>query len=669
MLLSMLFALIFSANSNAAPVGLDCSRQPCAHILPGASRFEAVPDKPYLMGVNDSAETVGWVGMSSDLVDIKGYSGKPLHTLVGIDEAGKIIGSEIVHHTEPILLVGIPEWKLTDFVDAHVGLLASDKISTGRSSDGSRHIDGISGATVTVLSESQTIMSTARVMAEDVGAIRDASRVPGHFVSGQPLERWRQVKKYLGHLVIKQEEVGEEASDRPYVSLWFGMIDSPQIGVPLLGETRWKWAIEKLAEDEHLFVVFNSGTNSFKGSGFVRGGVFDRFRLEQGLKTITFRDLDYQSIPTPQIPGTPMFSEGGLFVIRGAQVDPGQAYDLVYLASPYVTSRGAFERDFFTFRVTQRLSRKLYVLDGPDPDDEVWRNAWELGWWRALIVASFYLFVGGLFVARKWTAKTMSRLTTVHRRTAIVSFFVLGLGLHVQPSITQVMTLSGHLISGTDWRLYLSEPSIYVSWIGVAAVLFLWGRGVFCGWICPYGSLAELTFLVGRKLSLREFEFSERAHFILRNLRYVILGLLIATFLYRPEVGELLAEVEPFKSTFLVPLWKRHWAAILWWLVLFSWSLFTYRPFCRYLCPLGAALAVPTSLRLMSPHRHDFCTKCKICTRVCHARAIRADGSIDARECLNCWECEATWQDDQVCPVMVKALRRMKPKRLRSGRC
>ena len=434
-------------------------------------------------------------------------------------------------------------------------------------------------------------------------------------------------------------------------------MDAPQIGVPILGESNWNWATEQLAPDEHLFVVFNAGTASFKGSGFVRGGLFDRFGLEQGLRNMTFRDMDYQSIPGPKLEDAPTFWEGGLFVVRDGQMDPGASYDFIYLASTYATERGAFERDFFSFRGSHRVPRSVYALDGPDPEQMVWRAAWRAGWWRAVVVVAFYLWVIGLFVKRDWMAGRMDRLKTLHTSTAIASFLILGVALHVQPSITQLLTLAGSAKNGWDWGLYLSDPTLFVSWIGIALVTLVWGRGVFCGWLCPYGSLSELLFKVGRKLKLPELELPDTLHFKLRYARYLVLGVLLAAFLYNAEIGEMMAEVEPFKSTFFVAIWTRHWGLILWWSVLIALSFTTYRPFCRYICPLGAALAIPSTGRLSSPYRRDFCTKCKICARGCEPRAIRPDGTIDARECLNCWECESNWQNDQICPPLVKIRR------------
>jgi len=160
-------------------------------------------------------------------------------------------------------------------------------------------------------------------------------------------------------------------------------------------------------------------------------------------------------------------------------------------------------------------------------------------------------------------------------------------------------------------------------------------------------------FKLGRKLKLPAYELPERPHRALRFLRYGVLAVLIAVFLRSSQLGEQLAEIEPFKSTFFVKPWMRQWPLFLWWLVLLGVSFVWWRPFCRYLCPLGAALAIPGSLRASGPHRRNFCEKCKICTRGCEPRAIRDNGTIDPRECLSCMECEANFRDEQVCPPLI----------------
>src|SRR5690606_22266604 len=70
------------------PIKIDCEVHDCRRVFPQAATFGAVPDKPYLLALNEAGETIGWLVLSTDVVEIKGYSGKPLVTLVGLDRDG-----------------------------------------------------------------------------------------------------------------------------------------------------------------------------------------------------------------------------------------------------------------------------------------------------------------------------------------------------------------------------------------------------------------------------------------------------------------------------------------------------------------------------------------------------------------------------------------------------
>ncbi len=639
---------------------LSCDVDPCTRVLPDATRFEPIEGKPYVAGFDNDGTLVGWVARSTDIVDIKGYSGQPMSTVVGLSADGLITGGRVVNHSEPILLIGIPEAKLHDFVDGYSGFPADQKVVVGGTAGPDTvAFDIISGATVTVLAENQTILETVRSVGEDVGVIESVGRVPGHFVSDVPWTWDKLVDEgALGHLMVSGEQMGETDPEKPFLDMWFAIADAPQVGIPLIGEGRYKYLTGELKPGEHLLVVFNGGSNSYKGSGFVRGGIFDRFHLRQGLRDVVFTDLDYTKLDTPPAEGAPDLWEGGVFITRDGRLDPGARFDMVFLGSAYALERGAFERDFHSFEVNHRTPRSVYVLDGPDPETLIWRRAWATGWPKALATGLFFLMVGVLFAARRWMAGDMKRLQRIHVTVMTTSFLGLGVWLHVQPSVTQILTLldagaNGHI----DFNLFLSDPVLFVSWIGILVIGVPWGRGTFCGWICPYGSMSELIFKAARKLKIPEYELPDGVHFKLRYLRYGVFAVLAIAFLIDPIWGEKMAEVEPFKSTFFVPVWTRHPVLILWRTSLLVWSITTYRPFCRYICPLGAALAVQTTFRVSGPYRRDFCSKCKICARGCEPRAIRPDGTIDPRECLNCWECEANYNDDKVCPPLVKIRR------------
>ena len=102
--------------------------------MPAATEFRPVAEASYWEGLDADGDLVGWLALSTDFVGVKAYSGKPLVTLVGLDPAGIITGANVVHHSEPILLVGIPEQALTDFVDFYTGQPALQRIVVGRTS-------------------------------------------------------------------------------------------------------------------------------------------------------------------------------------------------------------------------------------------------------------------------------------------------------------------------------------------------------------------------------------------------------------------------------------------------------------------------------------------------------------------------------------------------------
>ena len=62
-----------------------------------------------------------------------------------------------------------------------------------------------------------------------------------------------------------------------------------------------------------------------------------------------------------------------------------------------------------------------------------------------------------------------------------------------------------------------------------------------------------------------------------------------------------------------------------------------------------------------------YCSHCKICQRGCEPKAIENDGRIDARECLSCMECEATYHEEAVCPPLV-GIERLLAKRDRTDK-
>jgi NosR/NirI family nitrous oxide reductase transcriptional regulator len=125
----------------------------------------------------------------------------------------------------------------------------------------------------------------------------------------------------------------------------------------------------------------------------------------------------------------------------------------------------------------------------------------------------------------------------------------------------------------------------------------LLGRGAYCGWLCPFGALQELTNQIARKLRIPQWTLPWGLHERLWPIKYMIFLGLFGVSLMSIEQAEHLAEVEPFKTA-IVLKFVRAWPFVAYALALLAAGLFVERFYCRYLCPLGAALAIPARMRM-----------------------------------------------------------------------
>ena len=71
--------------------------------------------------------------------------------------------------------------------------------------------------------------------------------------------------------------------------------------------------------------------------------------------------------------------------------------------------------------------------------------------------------------------------------------------------MVNVFTFAGAFASGEfRWEQFLLEPLIFILWCATAVSLLFWGRGPFCGWLCPFGSLQELLNQLARRIGIRQ---------------------------------------------------------------------------------------------------------------------------------------------------------------------
>ena len=651
-----------------------CDYVPCTDVLPGATSFsERKGQPPYVEGYaeeNGQRKLIGYVVLSTDVTDTPAYSGKPVVTLNGLTPQGHFAGIKILKHSEPILLLGIPESALTKFNDQYLGQFVGANIEIGRSrpEEDMIGLDAISGATVTVIAQNQVMMMSGAAVGRQVGILEATVRPQANFADrGRKLDWATLVKEgAVQRLTVMPEQVGLPRSSEPFIDLWYGYLNHPEVGRAIMGETGWRDLMARIKEGEHaLFVIRTGGNESFKGSGFVRGGIYDRVQLRQGQDVFTFRDLDYYNLYGVSAPGAPSFNESAIFIVRSPAFSGAFPWKFIFLGNRIDRETGArtfvnFDREYWL--PSAYLEGGRPVVKKPDaPWVRVWKTrAVEIGLFAALLIAVAAVYANRDALTRRSTRKNKWPVNAFKYSAWIISIGFVGFGLLAQPSITQVLTWFHSLLFQWQWELFLTDPFIFLFWIFIILTVFVWGRGLFCGWLCPFGSLSELLYKVGRAIGLKRFQFAlpMKWHNRLKWVKYAVFFGLLAVSMFSMGLAEKLAEVEPFKTTFLVGLFNRSWPYTLFAAGLLGLSIFMERPFCKYLCPLGAALAMPSTFRWFGLRRKQECDSCKACAVGCGSLAIDEKGRIDHRECMLCLDCMVLYTDEHACPPLAQERKR-----------
>ncbi len=482
-LITSLFSLLLFTVASLA-VAQELTLEQAQRVFPGATVLTPLNGKAAAYSVRDDNKQLGYAFTTGELAPISAYSGKPINTVIALGEDGVIKAVHILHHEEPILVIGVSDADMKAFVDQFSGKKTTDRIRVGaQGREGYVGIDGITGATITTMVLTSSVNKSVHRVAQAYG-------IPRSTVPAMP---------------------GMSAPSKPT------LVDE----VPA-----WKFMWEERAIELTVVSV-------------------------------------------------------------------------------------------------------------------------------ALLLLMLILFMQDWLVEHK---------VLFHRlRVSYLLFTVFFIGYYcsAQLSVINLLAFFHSMAGGFSWDTLLISPVVFLLWAFVAVSIILWGRGVYCGWLCPFGAAQDLISKLANKLGFEGYRLPPRVHERLWAIKYFILIALVGLSLDSMVNAARLAEVEPFKTVFVLhfmrePIFVIYAAALL------ALSALNSKFYCKYLCPLGAGLSFVTRFRIFDwlRRRVECGTPCQSCAHQCQIAAIKPTGEIIDNECHYCLECQVTYWDDHRCPPLVEKRKR-----------
>ena len=636
----------------------------------------ALPVWPLMRQNATATELAGYAFESIDFAPVPGFSGVPINLLVLIDPKGFFLDVQVLSHHEPVFLDGLGEAPLFRFADQYKGLSLAQSVAIdsaprgGPRKDGNVvHIDGVAKATASVRIINQSVLASALKVARARLGLAGAAD-PDQIARLRP-DLFEQMdfaalrnEGMVSHVVVSNREAEaaftgtaaegidpqalanpEDAMSDYYVAL----ASVPSIGRSLLASASWNKLSGRLEPGDHALLVADKGRYGVIGEDFVAGTVPDRLLLKQNGLAIEMRDLDLDLKTTePALRGRTL----RVFRIIGQSgLDLSQPLDLALVVR---RAKGIIypERVNREFASQLRLPARFYAA--PASNDKSWLAIWRQRWPELALLCAGLAVLSAALAQQKTLTANARRYTWFRHGYLLFTALFIGWYAQGQLSIVNFTGLLQALRESRSLSFFLYDPMTVMLWCFVLVSLLVWGRGTFCGWLCPFGALQEFVGKTAQALRVPQWAVSRRLDARLKLVKYLVLAAILGSVFISPELTDKLVEAEPFKTAITLNF-VRSWPFVLYAAALLAASAVVYKSFCRYLCPLGAGLAILGRFRVLDwlPRRKECGTPCQTCRHRCDYEAIRPDGRIKYEDCFQCMDCVVIYESDDLCAPLI----------------
>ncbi len=645
-----------------------------AIVWPGAEKLGPEEGKPPAIAVYRDGKIAGYVFSTLDIVNAQGFSVIPFDVIAGVDLTGHISAAKVIFHREShVYLDEIRQPQLDTFLARTAGMA-----SQGGNS-GALPPDYVAGATVTARAMRDAVFDSAQLVLIGRGLskakVSEPTRPLGPAVDfdGFTQMSWEDLlaEGSIVHKVITGNDVAAALGkanvaggrlDVPladpnstYIDIYTGLATPASIGKNVLGSNYVDYFGPRGRSMRFLpskIFVAAKGPYNFVDD-LVGANRFDRLRFVQGDQTYQFTSSLYQGISTGGHDGIRALDHAAVFTLPAdPRFDPLKPWRLELLVNGRTAAGSPIS---LAFPVNYQLPAS-HILMPPAP---AWVEAWRDSRTNVIIEA---VLLALLTLILAFQAK-LAQSRRAHRiiRNSFLIFVLVWQGWIAggQLSILNVINYMQAPFRHFEFGFYLAEPLMVMIVVYTAISLVLLGRGVFCGWLCPFGALQELLAQLSRFIGLPQWNPPEAVQKYLWLGKYVSAALVLVLAALSIETGLRVAEVEPF-NTAITSHFTRAWPYVFYACALLMIGLFTERAYCRFLCPLGGVLALADRLHLVDllKRRPECGSPCHLCENSCPVKAISRTGKIKMAECFQCLDCQVEYFDDHRCPPLAAIRKR-----------
>ncbi|WP_136439945.1 4Fe-4S binding protein [Pacificoceanicola onchidii] len=651
------------------------------YIVPPMSLGEQLNDKGVWQLLNSGGAEAGYVFETEPMAPLPGFSGATINMLVVLDLDGRFLDVQLMSHNEPIFVSGLPEKLFYDFFKQYRGHSISDSLVVGSpygdGADGSAlvYLDGVTKGTASVRIAHESILAAAlQVAREKMSGVATGPPAFPKLDYAEDLS-WDDLvaqgivtRKTVTNAEVDTlfagtlwEDDDPEAKDDPegtYLDLWVVDIGAPSIAEAVLGESSLEELqnFMEISDTDEPVLVIETARHGLITEDFVRNTAPDLISASQGGFPIAFRDSDIYIELHDDLPED--LHDGAALILRTDRrlgFDPSSDWTLHVSA---LREHGFFQPQIGTavIDVPHVTPERFFARPEVPKPVPPWLGALRERQTDLVILA---VFLTGLLGALSFGMNRLAALPGfTPARLAVLAFVTgfIGWWGQGQLSIATPIAVARTALDGGSYAFLLYDPFSLMIWAVSLIGFVFWGRALFCGWLCPFGALQEFAHHLGRFLRLPQIEPNAVWDTRLKGLKYVVLAGFVALLFTRPEAIDTAIEVEPFKTA-ITTFFIREWYFVAYAVGLLLLSMVLFKGFCRYLCPLGAVMAVGGLLRGRDwiARRTECGSPCQLCKVKCNYKAIAPSGKVQYSECFGCLDCVTIHDDSAQCVPLILA--------------